>query len=93
MIASEESDLIRIPGLQCQQLSEGLKTVVASINKVSLQSVCVCVCMCVCVCVRVRACACVRVCVRVCVRACVCVTLIHYGTLTNAVDILYHKYI
>ena len=33
MIASEESDLIRIPGLQCQQLSEG---VVASVNNVSL---------------------------------------------------------
>ena len=33
VIASEESDLIRILGLQYQQLSEG---VVASVNKVSL---------------------------------------------------------
>ena len=33
MIASEESDPFRIPGLQCQQLSEG---VVASVNNVSL---------------------------------------------------------
>ena len=32
MIASEVSDLIRIPHLQCQQLSEGE---VASVNKVS----------------------------------------------------------
>ena len=31
MIASEVSDLIRIPHLQCQQLSEGE---VASVNKV-----------------------------------------------------------
>ena len=33
MIASEESDLIRIPGLHYQQLSEG---VIASVNNVSL---------------------------------------------------------
>ena len=31
VIASEDNDLIRIPGLQCQQLTEG----VASVNKVS----------------------------------------------------------
>ena len=44
VIASEDNDLIRIPGLQCQQLTEG---VVASVNKVSRYSVCVCVCVCV----------------------------------------------
>ena len=32
VIASEDNDLIRIPGLQCQQLTE---SVVASVNKVS----------------------------------------------------------
>ena len=71
VIAYEDSDLIRIPGLQCQQLSEGVE---ASVNKVTVISVCVCVCVSVCVCV------------------CVCHTLILYGTLINATEILYHKY-